>query len=44
MCQVTLVNTWHDDNKGDSAIVIGTLGVLREVLFEQARFGVSYKR
>ncbi|MCS7064765.1 MAG: hypothetical protein NZL85_00675, partial [Fimbriimonadales bacterium] len=40
MRRVTLVNAWHDDNKGDSAIVIGTLRVLREVLGEQARFAL----
>jgi len=40
MRRVTLVNTWHDDNKGDSAIVIGTLGVLRDVLGETAHFGL----
>lgn len=27
--RVLLVNSWHDDNKGDSAITIGTIGLLR---------------
>ncbi len=27
--QITIVNGWHDDNKGDSAIVLGTLQVLK---------------
>jgi|FaiFalDrversion2_1042247.scaffolds.fasta_scaffold00852_3 colanic acid/amylovoran biosynthesis protein len=27
--RVTLVNCWHDDNKGDSAIVLGTLKALQ---------------
>ncbi len=40
MFRVTLVNAWHDDNKGDSAIVIGTLSVLHEVLGDQARFAL----
>lgn len=40
MNRVTLVNTWHDDNKGDSAIVIGTLQVLRTLLGKQAHFAL----
>jgi len=27
--RITLVNCWHDDNKGDSAIVLGTLKALQ---------------
>lgn len=30
--EVLLVNSWHDDNKGDSAITIGTIGLLRRSL------------
>lgn len=40
MDRVTLVNAWHDDNKGDSAIVLGTLGALRHLLADQARFAL----
>lgn len=28
--RVLLVNSWHDDNKGDSAITIGTIGLIRK--------------
>lgn len=40
MDRITLVNAWHDDNKGDSAIVIGTLSVLRHLLGERTRFAL----
>ncbi len=40
MSRVTLVNAWHDDNKGDSAIVIATMNVLQEIQGEKARFGL----
>jgi colanic acid/amylovoran biosynthesis protein len=40
MKRITLVNVWHDDNKGDSAIVIATIGVLRAQLGDSVRFGL----
>ncbi len=37
--RVLLVNVWHDDNKGDAAIVSGTIIALR-YLWSEARFSI----
>lgn len=35
--QITIVNSWHDDNKGDCGIVVGTIAALKHC-YPQARF------
>lgn len=37
---VTFVNGWHDDNKGDCAITLGTLMALRNLLGSDVRFAM----
>mgnify|MGYP000049962602 CR=1 FL=1 len=37
--RITIVNGWHDDNKGDSAITLGTLRVLKK-RFPDARYAL----